>query len=56
VIESVVLDLTSAAGGSVEVECARERSETRVDVSWTASPDGAAMKQTLRIPWQEAPS
>jgi hypothetical protein len=56
VIESVVLDLTSGAGGSVEVHCAREQDETRVDVSWTVAPAGAAMKYTLRIPWQEAPA
>jgi hypothetical protein len=54
VIESVVLDLTSGAGGSVEVHCERERDETRVDVSWTVAPVGEAMKYTLRIPWQEA--
>jgi len=56
VIESVVLDLTSGAGGSVEVRCARDESDTRVDVSWIVAPDGAAMKYTLCIPWQEAPA
>jgi hypothetical protein len=56
VIESVVLDLTSGAGGSVEVRCAREKDETHVEVSWTVAPDGAAMKNTLRIPCQEAPA
>jgi hypothetical protein len=56
VIESVVLDLTSGSGGSVEVQCARDESDTRVDVSWIVAPDGAAMKYTLRIPWQEAPA
>jgi hypothetical protein len=56
VIESVVLDLTSGSGGSVEVQCARGESDTRVDVSWIVAPDGAAMKYTLRIPWQEAPA
>ena len=56
VIESVVLDLTSGSGGSVEVHCARDESDTRVDVSWTVAPDGAAMKYTLHIPWQEAPA
>ena len=56
VIESVVLDLTSGAGGSVEVHCAREQDETCVDVSWTVAPDGAAMNYMLRIPWQEVPA
>jgi histidine kinase len=54
VIESVVLDLTAGAGGSVEVRCARENGEARVEVSWTVAPDGAAMKYTSRIPCQEA--
>ena len=49
-----MLDLTSGAGGSVEVHCAREQDDTRVDVSWIVAPDGEAMKYTLRIPWQEA--
>lgn len=54
VIESVVLDLTSGAGGSVEVRCARVREETEVEVCWSVAPGGAAMKTTLRIPLQEA--
>jgi len=56
VIESVVLDLTSGSGGSVEVHCARDANDTRVDVSWIVAPDGAAMTYTLRTPWQEAPA
>ncbi len=43
VIETVVLDLTAAAGGSVEIRCARER----IDVSWTVSPDGEAKSTTV---------
>jgi hypothetical protein len=36
-IETVVLDLTSGAGGSVEVHCTREGSEARIKVCSTAS-------------------
>ncbi|HJQ39998.1 MAG TPA: histidine kinase [Thermoanaerobaculia bacterium] len=54
-IESVVLDLTTGAGGSVEVHCARENDEACVEVSWTVAPDGPATKYTNRIPCQEAP-
>lgn len=55
VIESVVLDLTSGAGGSVEVRCAREQDEMHVEISWTVAAEGTAMKNnTLRIPCQEA--
>ena len=54
VIETVVLDLTAGAGGSVEVHCTREGDETRIEVSWTVAPGGAAMKNTLRIPAREA--
>jgi two-component system LytT family sensor kinase len=54
VIETVVLDLTSGAGGSVEVRCAREEHETRIDVGWTVAPDGTAANATLRIPTEEA--
>jgi hypothetical protein len=56
VIESVVLDLTAGAGGSVEVRCARENDEMQVEVAWTVAPDGAAMKYKSRIPCQEAPA
>jgi two-component system, LytTR family, sensor kinase len=54
VIESVVLDLTSGDGGSVEVHCEREGDEAHVEVCWTVAPGGAAMKTTLRIPTEEA--
>lgn len=54
VIETVVLDLTSGSGGAVEVQCAHEGNEVRIDVGWTASPGGAASKTTLRIPFEEA--
>ena len=54
VIESVVLDLTSGDGGSVEVRCEREGDETHVEVCWTVEPSGAEMKTTLRIPTEEA--
>jgi hypothetical protein len=54
VIESVVLDLTAGAGGAVEVRCAREHDEMRVEVSWTAAPHGATLKCIRRIPFQEA--
>ncbi len=56
VIESVVLDLTAGAGGSVEVRCAREDDAMQVEVSWTVAPDGTAMTYTSRIPCQEAPA
>lgn len=54
VIESVVLDLTSGDGGSVEVHCEREGDAAHVEVCWTVAPGGAAMKTTLRIPADEA--
>jgi hypothetical protein len=41
VIETVMLDLTAGAGGSVEVRCAREENETRIEISSTASAAGA---------------
>jgi two-component system, LytTR family, sensor kinase len=53
VIETVVLDLTSGAGGSVEVRCAREGDEVGIEVGWSAAPDGAARAATLRIPFEE---
>ncbi len=37
VIETAMLDLTAGAGGSVEVCCARQENETRIEVSSTAS-------------------
>ena len=49
-IETVVLDLTSAGGGSVEVRCTREGAGTRIDVSTVAASNGAAVNTTLRIP------
>lgn len=53
VIDAVVLDLTSEAGGSVEVRCTRGMGETRIDVAWTASPGGRAENTTLCVPCQE---
>lgn len=53
VIESVVLDLTSGDGGSVEVHCERAGDDAHVEVCWTVAPGGAAMKTTLRIPTEE---
>lgn len=41
VIETVMIDLTAGAGGSVEVRCAREGNETRIEVSSTASAGGS---------------
>jgi hypothetical protein len=54
VIESLVLDLTSGAGGSVEVRCTREEHDTQIYVGWTRAPEGAAMQTMLRIPFEEA--
>lgn len=54
VIETLVLDLTSGAGGSVEVHCARGRNETRIDVAWIVAPEGAKSTSTLSIPFEEA--
>ncbi|HYC93435.1 MAG TPA: histidine kinase [Thermoanaerobaculia bacterium] len=53
VIETVVLDLTSGAGGSVEVRCSGEEDETHIEVGWTRAPDGVTMKSTLHIPLEE---
>jgi LytS/YehU family sensor histidine kinase len=41
VIEAVVLDLTSGAGGSVEVLCTREGNETCIELCSTAASGGA---------------
>ena len=54
VIDSLVLDLTSGAGGSVEVCCWKEENVAHVEVSWSVAPGGAAEKTTLRIPYEEA--
>lgn len=55
VIETVVLDLTAGAGGSVEVHCTREGDEMRIEVCWTTSPGLAEMmRTTLRMPYQES--
>ena len=51
-IETVVLDLTSGGGGSVEVRCTREGAETRIDVSTLAASNGVAVNTTLRIPYE----
>lgn len=40
VIETVVLDLTSGAGGSVEVRCTREGGQTRIEVCSTTATGG----------------
>lgn len=50
-IEAAVLDLTSSGGGAVEVCCARERDELRVDVR--SSTTSGAATTTLRIAYQE---
>ena len=42
VIETVVLDLTAGAGGSVEVQCARDGNETCIEISSTASGSTSA--------------
>jgi hypothetical protein len=52
-IETVVLDLTSGAGGAVEVECTREGDEIHVSAGWTVTPGGAAANTTLRFAYQE---
>jgi len=44
VIEDVVLDLTAANGGSVEVRCSRDRDRLRIELANT----------TLHIPFEEA--
>ena len=50
VIETVVLDLTSGAGGSVEVRCTREENEAVIEVCSTAASRGRAVTTALRIP------
>jgi hypothetical protein len=52
-IETVVLDLTAGAGGSVEVHCTRETHEIHVDAGWTVSPAGTVANTTLRFAYQE---
>lgn len=52
-IESAVLDLTPANGGSVEVRCARDASGLSVDVEHIPR-GGAAVTTSLCIPYQEA--
>lgn len=54
VIETVVLDLTSGSGGSVDVQCGRDDDGVRMDVGWTAAPAGVAKNITLRVPFEEA--
>jgi hypothetical protein len=54
VLETVVLDLTSGSGGSVEIRCAHEGNGVHLEVEWTAAPDGTARATTLRIPFEEA--
>jgi Histidine kinase len=51
-IETVVLDLTSGGGGSVEVHCTREGDATRIDVSTIATASGTAVNTTLRIAYE----
>jgi hypothetical protein len=51
-IETVVLDLTSGTGGSVEVRCAREEGETCIEVCSIVARRGAEVTTTLRIPYQ----
>ena len=48
VIETIVLDLTSGSGGSVEVRCTRDENHAVIEVRSKAS--GAAKTTTLRIP------
>jgi two-component system LytT family sensor kinase len=50
VIETIVLDLTSGAGGSVEVRCTREGNEAVIEVCSTTASSRAAVTTTLRIP------
>jgi len=50
VIETVVLDLTSGGGGSVEVRCTREDNDAMIEVSSTAASRDTAVTTTLRIP------
>jgi len=54
VIETVVLDLTSGAGGSVEVRCTREENDTVIEVSSTAASRGTPVTTALRIPCEAA--
>ncbi|HEY4639813.1 MAG TPA: histidine kinase [Thermoanaerobaculia bacterium] len=49
-IETVVLDLTSGGGGSVEVRCTREENDAVIEVCSTAASRGTAVTTTLRIP------
>jgi hypothetical protein len=53
VLETVVLDLTSGSGGSVEVRCVHEGNGVRLEVGWTAMPDGTARATDLSIPFEE---
>jgi hypothetical protein len=50
VIETIVLDLTSGVGGSVEVRCTRDENHAVIEVCSTAASGGAAVTTTLRIP------
>lgn len=54
VLETVVLDLTSGSGGSVDIDCRCDAGETRIAVGWTVAPGGAARSTTVRIPAKEA--
>ena len=64
VIETVVLQLTAGAGGSVEVLCTREEDETRIEVATTAAsvgvfephPSAAAIRARLATLYSEAAS
>jgi len=54
VIETVVLDLTSGGGGSVEVRCGREENDAVIEVCSTAASRGTPVTTTLRIPCEAA--
>jgi hypothetical protein len=53
VIERVALDLTSGAGGSVEVHCTREGEAIHIDVGWTVAPQNEVRNTALQIPIKE---
>ncbi len=53
VIETVVLDLTAGTGGAVEVRCAREENDTRIEIASTAM-SGAAWGSASAVHEQSA--
>jgi len=50
VIETVVLDLTSGSGGSVDVRCTRDGNDAVIEIRSTAASDGKVTANSVRIP------